>query len=47
MLAARVGDALAGRQKPTATPAAAMTGMTALSGPRLNMATSFVGRQEA
>jgi hypothetical protein len=42
-LAAGVADALAGREKLTATPAAAMTVVTAFSSPWLNMATSFAG----
>src|SRR5215470_17367658 len=42
-LAADVADALAGREKLTATPAAAMTIVTAFSSPRLTMATSFAG----
>src|SRR5262245_18309232 len=42
-LAAGVADALAGREKLTATPAAAMTVVTAFSSPRLNMATSLAG----
>jgi len=45
-----IADALAGREKLAATPAAAMTVMTACSSPRLRMATSLAsadGRRQA